>query len=225
LREFLPPVRERTNYAIAESPASADTYTNTDTVRRVVPSGDIRDFFRPSCSIEPTYRDVIIIYCPKKKVSPRKKIADALQKAINPITNPAAAAADGTRGISVDDLFVEIYRDVPWGLLHHLFPSETQVVQPRARDLLRVDSLTLLGLVSTIVTYFRDADSPFVNIALAGTVAAYGFRIALGLQSAFSNYRARIIQHKFQFIVRKGKVKEVLPLIKNEAENGSKVSA
>lgn len=209
LRELLPAVPDET---------CANAELNIDTVRRVVPSGDIRDFFRPSCAIEPTYREVIMIYCPKKKESPRKKIADALQKAINPVTTNNNNIGQ-YRGPPLDDFRVEMYRDVPWGLLHHIFPSETQVVQPRARDLLRVDSLTLLGLVSTIITYFRDADSPFLNIVLAGTVMVYGFRIALGLQSAFSNYRARIIEHKFQFVVRKGSARDALSLIRNEPEN------
>eukprot|EP00171_Calliarthron_tuberculosum_P015792 IDg15792t1 len=178
------------------NPRTAGTRDAPSTlVPRCVPAGDPRDLLRPAGTVEPAYEDVVIVYAPQHSRrrweslrAARQWAGRAMKRAVDPVGAPSDDLQEDS-GPDIDSLRVELYRDVPWGELHHHFPAAAQAVLPRTRDLLRVDALTLVGLASALVTYFQDAQSPFVGVALAGTVLVYGARIGIGLQGALSGYR------------------------------------
>lgn len=202
------------------------------TVRRIVPSvrlqknlASLTELFLPTFSQEPTHEYLLIVYRElerNREYSRSRKQAQIQQcakqlvdRAVNPVPsrkyNDNAAPSNHTDFTGLEDILsglrknvsVELYQNVPWGLLYHFFPTRSVRILPATRDLLRIDLLTLLGLSSAAVTYARDASSPFVSAALAGTVFIYIARIAIGLRQAFVTYRGRIARDKVaRFLAR-----------------------
>lgn len=200
-------------------------------VRRVVPAVKLRNgwnaisgLFLPSFTQEPSHRLMLLMY---REIIPdlesiRREKREALltqirysvvqavnpvppnrRKAENVISNMHASVVDGyEKSVGEEQpMTIELFADVPWGTMHHLFPST--FILPATRDLLRIDALTFAGLVSTIITYFRHSDSIFVLASLAGSILSYSVRVGFGWQQALMAYKGRIANDKASGIVSK----------------------
>lgn len=198
-------------------------------VRRVVPAvqldgglGALTKLFLPTFTQEPAYELLLLLYreVDLDKDSIRKTARTALRnqvkasvaQAVNPVPSKRCAPqtpAVKTEG-SVFDTFeqpigtlkpvtLQMFADVQWGTMKHFFPST--FILPATTDLLRIDALTFLGLVSTVVTYGRNADNAFVYALLTGTIVTYAMRVAFGWRSALIDYRGRIAHDRAQALV------------------------
>lgn len=198
-------------------------------VKRAAPAGDVWDLFRYGESIEPAYENVVVLYAPRNSTAGawwrllRLRSRQALFRALHPAAG-AGECERCTHDLPLRAIRVELYRDVPWGELHHYAPTAAQTVLPRPLDLLRVDALTLTTFASALATYFRDAQSPFVGIALVSTVVVYATRIGVGLSTALSGYRGRIDADKFSRVVAKDElaVQAIVEMLR--AQNGGSKS-
>lgn len=193
-------------------------------VRRVVPAvqfeGGLDALTRmilPTFTQEPAHEFMVLLYreVALDKESTRKEARAALMKqvknsvaqAINPIP-PKRRALQRTSSeteASVFDKFEKplgaakpvslvMFADVQWGTMTHFFPST--FVLPATTDLLRVDALTFLGLVSTLVTYVKNADSVFIYASLVGSIVSYVLRVTFGWRTALTNYWGRIAKDR-----------------------------
>lgn len=208
---------------------STDKESKIRKVRRVVPALKLErgwnafsGLFLPSFTQEPSHGLMMIMYreiIPNRESIRREKrealmtqIRDSVLHAVNPVppNRREAEKSVSDRHASVLDEFkkpsgeempvtLQLFSDVPWGTIHHFFPST--FILPATRDLLRIDALTFAGLVSALVTYFRDSDSAFIFAALVGSFISYSVRVGFGWRQALVAYKGRIASEKAAGIV------------------------
>lgn len=203
--------------------------SNGKRVRRVVPAVQLEGgfdaltrMFLPTFTQEPAHEFMVLLYreVALDKDSIRREARAALieqvkssvAQAINPIP-PKRRARQRTSSdtdASVFDRFEKplgaakpvslvMFTDVQWGTIAHFFPST--FVLPATTDLLRIDALTFLGLVSTLVTYVRNADNMFIYASLAGSIVSYFLRVTSGWRTALTNYTGQIAKDRASAIL------------------------
>jgi hypothetical protein len=126
-----------------------------------------------------------------------EKIQAGISRAIDPVKYKATEQPEEDEPYSqplgqLKPVRLEVYRGVPWGNVIHLFPSRILKVVLQARDILRLDLLTLAGVVSFIVTIVRDVDDIFVKASALGTIAVYIARIGFTFRRVLSTTRFQV---------------------------------
>jgi hypothetical protein len=96
---------------------------------------------------------------------------------------------------------LEMYRDVPWGNVSHFYPSCAVSIVPKTRDLLRVDLLTLAGLLSLGVTFIRDVDHVLVTASALGTAVVYAARVVFAIRQALTVTRQRVAEERLSQMI------------------------
>lgn len=199
-------------------------------VRRIVPAGKLEGFlegltrfFLPTFTQEPAHELFLLLYrevVPDKELIRKDKrsalvnqLKNSIAQAINPLPSKKDKsqrfAQDAKPSSILDDLkkprgelkpvSLQLFADVQWGTVYHLFPST--YVLPATRDLLRVDAVTFLGLATTVVTYLRNSDSPFVYPLLLASVVSYLIRVGFGWRQAVVAYERRLATEKSDALV------------------------
>ncbi|KAI0563073.1 Chaperone J-domain containing protein [Gracilaria domingensis] len=194
-------------------------------VRRIVPAvrlkslpDAIRSLFFPSFTQEPCHELFVLMYREveqDKKVLQKgkrsallKQVRETFSQAVDPFAAMKAKQGQKERGVvagpKIEDfaysirkmkpVCLHLYKDVPWGLKEHYFPSI--YVLPATGDLLRLDAITLFGLISAAVTYVRHSDSWFSYAFLLGSLVSYVVRVASGWRRALTEYKEKIASDK-----------------------------
>ncbi|CDF39926.1 unnamed protein product [Chondrus crispus] len=203
--------------------------TNTKRVRRVVPAlkldggwNSLARLFLPTFTQEPAHELLFLMYrevdLDKDSIrrEARRKLAQQVKESVAEVINPIprkrrtvdkpkcetgeAAFYKFQKPIGrLKPVSINLFRSVQWGTIKHFLPST--FVLPATRDLLRIDALTLLGLVSTIATYARNAETPFVFPLLFGSLATYAVRVIFGWRSSLSKYKGQIASERAKAIL------------------------
>lgn len=95
----------------------------------------------------------------------------------------------------------EMYGNVPWGNIAHYFPSCAVKVTLQSREILKLDLLTLAGVVSCLVTAVRNIDKSYIVLSVTGTIAAYVVRIVFRLRAALKSNRGFLAEEKANHFV------------------------
>lgn len=192
-------------------------------VRRVVPAirleglSWVKGLFLPSFTQEPTHERLFMMYREfeldkeamrrERRAALIEQIKESVRLAVNPIPpkQKTSMSEDQNEKLIHFDGFktptghakgvaVQLFKDVPWGTIRHFFPSI--YVLPATRDLLRIDALTFLGLISALVTYARHSDSAFVFSSLAASGVSYILRVGFGWRQALLAYNGTLARDK-----------------------------
>lgn len=195
-------------------------------VRRIVPAVRLKSFtdavgslLFPSFTQEPCHEFFALMYREverdktlmqkNQRMALFKQIKDSISQAVDPFS---AMKAERERRklknrqeiLPLEDIplhtgrkkciSLQLFKDIPWGLRDHYFPSV--YVLPATKDLLRLDALTLFGLISAFVSYVRYSESWFSTAFLLGSVVSYMTRVASGWIRASTGYREKIASDK-----------------------------
>ncbi|PXF48540.1 hypothetical protein BWQ96_01709 [Gracilariopsis chorda] len=194
-------------------------------VRRIVPAVRLRSFtdavsslLFPSFTQEPCHELFALMYREvernknlvqeKKRAALFKQIRESISQAVDPFSAMKAEREkrnlDRQEILPLEDISspigqkkrisLQLFKDIPWGLREHYFPSV--YVLPATQDLLRLDALTLFGLISALVSYVRHSESWFSTAFLLGSVVSYIIRVASGWIRASTSYREKIAREK-----------------------------
>lgn len=215
---------ETTPHSEEEGLATESAKGREKKVRRVVPALKLESgwtaltsLFLPTFTQEPSHELMLLMYrevVPNKasirqakRAAIFKQVQGSVMQAINPIPSKRREAKIEAKGkeASVLDTFekplgeekrivMQLLAEVPWGTVSHFFPST--FVLPATRDLLRIDALTFLGLVSAFFAYLRQPDSAFIWASLAGSFISYSIRVGFGWRTALTAYNGRIAKDR-----------------------------
>lgn len=208
------------------------TSTTQGYVRRVVPAvklemnwQSLKQVLQPSFTQEPAHSHLVLVYRSvrpsvqsvrrSKRAALLRQMRGTLMELVRPTPtgrrereraarNDICNALDALpRGAGeLDKVRVELFTEVGWGVVHHVYPGT--YVLPATRDLLRIDVVTFSGLLSALVTHVRDVDSVFVAASLAASFVSYVSRVGFGWRSALMAYRKRIAEEKGERRVASG---------------------
>ncbi|CAN8073180.1 unnamed protein product [Agarophyton chilense] len=199
-------------------------------VRRIVPAVRLKSFrdavrslFFPSFTQEPCHEMLVLMYREieqdrnilqkLKRAALMKQIKESMSQAIDPFaamkSRQERKKKDAVAGPMIEDFVdlkgnnepvsLQLYKDIPWGLEVHYFPSI--YVLPATGDLLRLDAVTIFGLISAAITYVQHLDNWFCFAFLLGSLMSYVVRVASGWRKAATKYREKIANDKVTNVV------------------------
>lgn len=188
----------------------------------------VKNLFKPSFIQEPAHEHMIVMFREvqidrqkmrqKKRTAVIEQIKQSLLSAINPVpVSRRKMAVEGreremekkhfeafeTPVGKVKAVNIQLFRDVPWANVMHFFPST--YVLPATRDLLRVDAVTFVGLMSALVTYIRQSENVWVVGSLVSTFVLYLFRVGFGWRQALVAYNERLAKVRAEKVVGQGR--------------------
>jgi hypothetical protein len=194
-------------------------------VRRVYPSSKIqldkgltalKELMLPIFTQEPTHQLWVLMYREFKPNRELQRIAWRVQlmdnartvvsRAINRLQGNGGSESEAGGKISrpcgeVQCVRLEIYQNVLWGNVNHFYPRCSVRVVPKTRDLLRVDLLTLAGLISVGFTVVHSSNDFLITVSAFGTFAVYAARIFIAVRRALIMSQYRIADEKLSRIM------------------------
>lgn len=189
----------------------------------------------PSITQEPCHDHFFCLYRPievdegrlrdEKRTALQQQARDSFLTALNPLppekqtTKRVSPTDDGTptqtnsQRKSLNEfkrspgtlqrIVMTMFSNVPWGTVLHFFP--TTYVLPATRDLLRVDMITFVGLVSAAFSFARQSNRSSALMYLLFSLASYTFRVAVGWKNSLNMYSKTLATEKADSLLCQGR--------------------
>jgi hypothetical protein len=146
--------------------------------------------FKRSTLLEPTYKEVIVVHrplAPQSSLSPISKLLRRARRRQPPPPPP-------------EPVRVRVFSDVPCANILACLPKSKLVF--RAADALRLDLVSLLGLLAILATL--RFDSVYADVFAAASVAVWLIRLALRYSNSLARYDLLVNRFLKSKIVRRG---------------------